>query len=74
MVRIPVLVCYTVREGRGGKDDKKEKLQGKLELNPPGTKWGMKAEVVLAKEAGALIGKEVWWDGKQYEAELWKNV
>ena len=22
----------------------------------------------------ALIGKGVWWDGKKYEAELWKNA
>ena len=36
--------------------------------------WGMKAEVVSAEEAVALIGKGVWWDGKKYEAELWKNA
>ena len=35
--------------------------------------WRMKAEVVSA-EAVALIGKGVWWDGKKYEVELWKNV
>ena len=82
-------ITVFVRGLRGGKDDKKEELQGKLELNNPGIKWGnrsavvtkvspflwgMKAEVVSAEEAVALIGKGVWWDGKKYEAELWKNA
>ena len=82
-------IAVFVRGLRGGKDDKKEELQGKLELNNPGIKWGnrsavvtnvspflwgMKAEVVSAEEAVALIGKGVCWDGKKYEAELWKNA
>ena len=73
---------------RGGKDNKKEELQGKLVLNNTGIKWGdrsaevtnvfpflcgMKAEVVSVEEAVALISQGVWWDGKRYEAELWKN-
>ena len=34
----------------------------------------MKAETVSAEEAVKLIRKGVWWDGKKYEAELWKNA
>ena len=83
------MIAVFVRGLREGKDDKKEELQGKLELKNPGIKWGnrsvvitnvssflleMKAEVISAEGAVALIGKGVWWDGKKYEAELWKNA
>ena len=82
-------ITVFVRGLREGNDDKKEEMQGKLELNNPVTKYGnrsavvtnvcpfpcrMKAEVISAEEAVALIGKGVWWDGKKYEAELWKHA
>ena len=82
-------IAVFVRGLRGGKDDKKEELQEKLILNTPGTKWGnrravvtnvspfvwgLKAEVESAEEAVTLIERGVWWDGKKYEAELWRNA
>ena len=39
-------IAVFVRELRGGKDEKKEELQGKLELNNPGIKWGNRGAVV----------------------------
>ena len=39
-------IAVFVRGLRGGKDDKKEELQGKLELNNPGIKWGNRGAVV----------------------------
>ena len=35
---------------------------------------GMKAEVESAEEAVKLIGRGVWWEGKKYEVELWRNA
>ena len=80
-------IAVFVQVLRGGKDNKKEELQGKLELNNRGIKWGnrravvtnvspflwgIKAEVVLVEEAVVLIAQGVWWDGKKNAAELWK--
>lgn len=60
-----------------------------MERNNPGIKWGnrsvvvtnvsqfllgMKAEIVSAQGAVALIGKGVWWDEKKHEGELWTNA
>ena len=68
------VIAVFVRGPRGGRADKKEWLQGKLELKTPGIKWGnrsavvtnvtsllwgMKAKVVSAEEAVVLIEKGV---------------
>ena len=36
--------------------------------------WGMKAEVESAEEAVKVIGQGVWWEGKKYKVELWRNA
>ena len=36
--------------------------------------WGMKAEVKSAEDAVKPIGQGVWWEGKKYKVELWRNA
>ena len=82
-------IAIFVRNLRGGKEDKKEELTAKLKANNGEVKWGkrvaivasitpfvwgMKAEVESAEEAVKLIGQGVWWEGKKYEVELWRNA
>ena len=74
---------------RGSVEDKREELTGKLKVNNSAVKWGkraavvsnltpliwgMKAEVDSAEEAVKIIVQGVWWDGKRYEVELWRNA
>ena len=82
-------IAIFIRNLRGGKEDKKEELAAKLKANNGGVKWGkraavaasitpfvwgMKAEVESAEEAVKLIGQGVWWEGKKYKVELWRNA
>ena len=66
-------IAVFIRNLRGGKEDKKEELAAKLNVNNGWGKraavvasitpfvWGMKAEVESAEEAVKLIGQGVWW-------------